>query len=97
MHQVGLIGVKNQILSVTLAPASWSLDNFGQILVATIKNGKTFTWNPSASGATSTRATVVSGAPTASIMSIVSDRDRHLFLMGTETTIGILQHKIQCL
>jgi len=81
-------GEESNTAAVTLAPASWSLDNFGQILVATIKNGKTFTWNPSASGATSTRATVVSGAPTTSIMSIVSDRDRHLFLMGTETTIG---------
>jgi hypothetical protein len=26
---------------------------------------------------------VVSGAPTRSLMSLVSDRDRHLFLMGT--------------
>ena len=25
-------------------PGSWSLDNFGQQLIATIKNGKTFTW-----------------------------------------------------
>ena len=38
--------------------------------------------------ALNTRATIVSGAPTASIMSIVSERDRHLFMLGTETTIG---------
>ena len=81
-------GEESNTAAVTLAPASWSLDNFGQILVATIKNGQTFSWNPSVAGALSTRATVVSGAPTASVMSIVSDRDRHLFLMGTETTIG---------
>jgi len=81
-------GEESNTAGVTLAPGSWSLDNFGQILVATIKNGQTFTWDPSVAGATSTRATVVSGAPTASVMSIVSDRDRHLFLMGTETTIG---------
>jgi len=81
-------GEESNTQAVTLAPGSWSLDNFGQILVATIKNGQTFTWDPSVAGATSTRATVVSGAPTASVMSIVSDRDRHLFLMGTETTIG---------
>ena len=83
-------GEESNTAGVTLAPGSWSLDNFGQILVATIKNGATFTWDPSAAGATSTpvRATVVSGAPTASVMSIVSDRDRHLFLIGTETTIG---------
>ena len=81
-------GEESNTAGVTLAPGSWSLDNFGQVLVATIKNGATFTFNPSAAGATSTRATVVSGAPTASVMSIVSDRDRHLFLIGTETTIG---------
>ena len=30
---------------VTLEPGLWSLDNFGQVLIATIANGKTFTWN----------------------------------------------------
>jgi hypothetical protein len=66
------------------------LDNYGQVLVATVRNGKTFTWSPLAAepAALTTRAAVVSGAPTRSLMSLVSDRDRHLFLMGTETTIG---------
>jgi hypothetical protein len=81
-------GTERSVTSVTLAPGSWSLDNYGQILVATIKNGKTFTWDPSVAGRLSTRATVVANAPTASICSVVSDRDRHLFLFGTETTIG---------
>jgi hypothetical protein len=39
-------------------------------------------------GALQTRATILTGAPTTSYMTIVSDRDRHLFHMGTETTIG---------
>jgi hypothetical protein len=81
-------GTERSTSSVTLAPGSWSLDNYGQILVATIKNGKTFTWDPSVAGRLSTRAAVVANAPTASICSVVSDRDRHLFLFGTETTIG---------
>jgi hypothetical protein len=81
-------GTERSTSSVTLAPGSWSLDNYGQILVATIKNGKTFTWNPSTAGRLSIRAAVVTNAPTASICSVVSDRDRHLFLFGTETTIG---------
>jgi hypothetical protein len=72
--------------TVVLSPANWSLDNFGQILVATIKNGKTYTWNPSSG--LNTRATIMAGAPTASILTIVSDRDRHLFHLGTEVTIG---------
>ena len=74
--------------TVVLSPANWSFDNFGQILIATIKNGKTFSWNPGASGALTTRASVIAGAPTASVMTIVSDRDRHLIALGTETTIG---------
>ena len=71
-----------------LSPGNWSLDNFGQILVATIKNGKTYTWNPGIPAPLETRASVMSNAPTSSIQTIVSDRDRHLFALGTETTIG---------
>ena len=81
-------GEDSSVTTVSLAPGSWSLDNFGQILVATIKNGKTFTWDPSNALRLQVRAAVVSGAPTKSIMTIVSDRDRHLFAMGTENTIG---------
>jgi hypothetical protein len=81
-------GEESNTAGVTLAPGSWSLDNYGQILVATVKNGATYTWDPSAAGRLSVRAAIVSGAPTTSICSVVSDRDRHLFLMGTETTIG---------
>jgi hypothetical protein len=58
------------------------------LLVATVRNGATYTWNPATAGALDIRAAIVSGAPTTSLMSLVSDRDRHLFLMGTETTIG---------
>ena len=81
-------GTERSVTSVTLSPGSWSLDNYGQILVATIKNGKTYTWDPSVPGRLDIRATVVANAPTASVCSVVSDRDRHLFLFGTETTIG---------
>jgi hypothetical protein len=79
-------GQQSSSTNVSLAPGSWSLDNFGQVLVATIKNGRTFTWDPSVS--LTTRAAVVTNAPTASVMTLVSDRDRHLFALGTETTIG---------
>ena len=81
-------GEESDTTTVVLDPGSWSLDNYGQLLVATIRNGQTFTWNPAVVGALDTRATIVAGAPTSSLLSIVSDRDRHLFLMGTETTIG---------
>jgi hypothetical protein len=88
----GFTGWGDETLSggVTLDSASWSLDHFGSKLIATIKNGKTFEWDTisTTAAALTTRATVVSGAPTVSVMSIVSERDRHLVMLGTETTIG---------
>jgi hypothetical protein len=81
-------GTDRPVTNVILAPGSWSLDNYGQILIATIKNGKTFYWDPSAATPLSTRAAVIANAPTKSVMTLVSDRDRHLFALGTETTIG---------
>jgi hypothetical protein len=73
---------------VILDPGIWSLDNFGEILIATIHNGRTFTWDAGASNPRSNRATLMSGAPTKTRLTLVSDRDRHLFHFGTETTIG---------
>ena len=74
--------------NVILDPGSWSLDNFGEQLIATIKDGRTFVWNPGLSNPLENRATIMTGAPTASRLTIVSDRDRHLVHLGTETTIG---------
>jgi hypothetical protein len=74
--------------NVILDPGLWSLDNFGQILIATIGNGRTFTWNAGAANPTTNRAAVMTGAPTKTRLTQVSDRDRHVFHFGTETTIG---------
>jgi|TARA_Y100000114_G_scaffold12301_1_gene9885 hypothetical protein len=76
--------------TITLDPASWSLDNFGEVLIATNKNGKTFNWEPihSNANALNTRAVAVTNAPTQSVMSIVSERDRHLILLGTDTSLS---------
>ena len=81
-------GTASATSNVILDPGLWSLDNFGQILIATIHNGKTFTWNAGASSPRDNRATVMTGAPTTSRLTQVSDRDRHVFHFGTETTIG---------
>ncbi len=81
-------GTESATSNVTLDPGLWSLDNFGQILVATIHNGKTFTWNAGAASPRANRAVVMSGAPTKTKLTQVSDRDRHVFHFGTETTIG---------
>ena len=87
-------GTERTTSDVILDPGNWSLDNFGEVLVATIFGGKTFTWNAGASGARAIRASTTttnfstSNNPTSSRLTQVSDRDRHLFHFGTETTIG---------
>ena len=78
----------SQTGDIITAPGLWHLDNFGNKLIATIVDGSTFQWDSDASGATSTRATVISGAPTATRQTLVSTPDRHLICFGTETTIG---------
>jgi hypothetical protein len=78
----------SQTGDIVTAPGMWSLDNFGNKLIATISDGATFEWNSNATGAPSTRATLVSGAPTATQFTLVSTPDRHLVSFGTETTIG---------
>ncbi len=79
---------------VSLEPGLWSLSNFGQVLIATIANGKTFTWNAGIAARLTTRAsTTTSGFettsnPTATRVTLVSPTTRHLIHLGTETTIG---------
>jgi len=66
----------------------WSLDNFGDKAICLIHDGAVFEWDSGLSNATETRATIISGAPTASRHMVVSTPDRHLVFYGTETTIG---------
>ena len=85
--------------TVTLEPALWSLSNFGQVLVATISNGKTFTWNAGVANRFTTRASTTTlnfetaiatgvGNPTATRETLISPTTRHLIHFGTESTIG---------
>ena len=79
---------------VSLEPGLWSLSNFGQVLVATIANGKTFTWNAGDASRLTTRASTTtsgfstSANPTATRVTLVSPTTRHLIHLGTETVIG---------
>ena len=69
-------------------PGMWALDNLGSTLIALIFNGECFQWDSENSNAVNIRATIISGAPTASRDMLVSTPDRHLVFFGTETTIG---------
>ena len=72
----------------TIDPGLWILDNYGTKLIALIYNDKCFEWDAAAGNATSTRATILPNAPTASRHVLVSTPDRHLVFFGTETTVG---------
>jgi len=87
-------GEASSAQDVVLEPGLWALDNYGQVLIATIANSKTFTWNAGAATPLTVRAsTTTSGFettnnPTATRLSLVSPTTRHLIHLGTETTIG---------
>ena len=88
MHQIIFAWNAAASGDIVTAPGLWSLDNFGNKLIATINGGESFEWDSNPTGANNTRATIISGAPTASAFSLVSTPDRHLIFFGTETTIG---------
>jgi len=72
---------------VTLDMRQWSLNNWGEDLILTQRDGASYEWDESG-GMTNNRATLIANAPTASTLSIVSTETRHLICMGTETSIG---------
>jgi len=80
--------------TTTLEPGLWSLDNYGDVLVATIANGKTFTWNSSIAARLSTRASQTTAGfettnnPVASRLTLISPTTRHLIHFGTCTTLN---------
>ena len=73
---------------LVIDPGMWSIDGFGSKVIALIHNAQVFEWDSDATNATANRATIISGAPTASRDMLVSTPDRHLVFFGTETTIG---------
>ena len=73
---------------LVLEPGMWSLDNFGDKAICLIHDGAVFEWDSASATAESTRASIITGAPTASRHMLVSTPDRHLVFFGTETTIG---------
>ena len=72
--------------TVALEASYWSLDTFGEDLLAIRNNDKLYRWQLSTG--TGSRAAAVSGAPETNRLVLVSSPDRHIFLFGTEVTIG---------
>ena len=79
-------GTPRTTSNTTIEARQWSLDNFGEDLIATVLNGGTFKWDLSAG--VGTRAVAIPNAPTQSRSNLVSTPDRHLLLFGTQPTIA---------
>jgi len=80
-------GTPRSTSSVILDARLWSINNWGEDLVITEKDGGTYEWDLSL-GMSSNRATAIANAPTTSTLSLVSTETRHVVCMGTETEIG---------
>ena len=79
-------GTARATSTTTIQGANWSLDNWGEDLIATFRDGATYLWD--ASAGTVTRATRITNSPYLSRFSMVSVPDRHLVCFGTQTTIA---------
>lgn len=74
--------------SLTLGMRQWSLDNWGQDLIANPSGDRIYIWNH-ASGV-DVHAALITASPTVNNFVFVSDQDRHLISLGTtEEATGV--------
>lgn len=66
--------------TVTLDLHIWSMDNWGEDLIAAVREGGVYVWD--SSGGTSARAAAMSGAPASVGLIAVSGQDRHVIAFG---------------
>jgi hypothetical protein len=83
----GTWGTPRTTSQIILDARLWSINNWGEDLIITQKDGGTYEWDTSL-GMTDNRATVVANAPTTSTLSVISTETRHVVCMGTETAIA---------
>lgn len=65
----------------------WSLDNWGEDLIACPRGGKIYTWD--ATNGEETRAVQISAAPSVNNLALVAQPTRHLVAMGTHNVSGV--------
>ena len=67
--------------NITFRITQWSLDNFGEDILACRREGRIYFWD--SSDATPERATLISASPTTTNYIVVSPNDRHVVALGT--------------
>ena len=71
---------------ITILPRQWTLDTWGEDLIAGLRSGRVYYWETSVG--IDQRIIEVSAAPSVSNTLIVSQEDRHLICMGTNEFTG---------
>ena len=80
-YGAGTYGTTRSIAQFLALARTWSLDNWGEDLIACPRGGAIYVWDASV-GFTSNRATLISQAPATAKAIFVSDEDRHLVALG---------------
>jgi hypothetical protein len=73
-------GTARSSSNIYLSPRTWSLDLWGEDLIANPRGGGIYIWDTS--GGVSARATAIGGAPATAQAVIVSPTSRHLLALG---------------
>lgn len=85
-------GTPRSMSTVVINERQWSLSNWGQDLVANPRGGAIYLWNTSAGP--STRAAIITAAPSTNAFVFVSDQDRHMVTLGTNDMITSLYNPL---
>ena len=74
---------------VLLESAKWTIDNWGEDILAQKFDGGLYYWDTSSGLSSNVASTTnVSAGPTKSRYMLISGDDRHVICLGTETTVG---------
>lgn len=79
-YGTGTYGTPRSVTNFLTYARLWSLDNWGEDLIACPRGGGIYAWD--ASTGTGTRAAAISGGPATAKAIFVSDEDRHLVVLG---------------
>ena len=71
---------------ITIQPRQWTLDTWGEDLIAGLRGGRVYYWDKT--GTVDARAVEVTAAPSTSNTLVVSQEDRHLICLGTNEFVG---------
>ena len=72
--------------AIVFRNSQWTMDNWGEDIVACRRSGRIYTWDTSEG--VGTRAALISASPTINNYVIVSPNDRHLISLGTTEFSG---------